>query len=194
MHTDSSASRTCRLSRSAWLKTATVEILSSRQARITRRAISPRLAIRTLRNMPSSGHPIGRWRRRPCRTLITALAGRARGLGPESSGPALLHRLPGAVRRALDALELEHQLVRLVAVLERVLLGDEPVAQQPEHRLVEGLHAVLREPLGHDLVHQGYLVLGQQVLADRRRADHDLHGRYAALAIRARDQTLRHHG
>src|SRR5437867_1652169 len=51
MHTDSSASRTWRLSRSASLNTATVEILSSRQARITRSAISPRLAIRTFRTM-----------------------------------------------------------------------------------------------------------------------------------------------
>src|SRR2546426_11154495 len=42
-----SAKRTCRLSRSASEYTATVPIPSSLQAQMTRRAISPRLAIRT---------------------------------------------------------------------------------------------------------------------------------------------------
>src|SRR6185436_12578540 len=51
MHTASSAKRTCRLSRSAVLYTATVLMPISRQVRITRRAISPRLAIRTFLNM-----------------------------------------------------------------------------------------------------------------------------------------------
>src|SRR6266542_3546742 len=41
-----SAKRTCRLSRSASEYTATVPIPSSLQAQMTRRAISPRLAIR----------------------------------------------------------------------------------------------------------------------------------------------------
>src|SRR5690349_21466079 len=51
MHTSSSAKRTCSDSRSASEKTATVRMPSSLQARITRRAISPRFAIRTFRNM-----------------------------------------------------------------------------------------------------------------------------------------------
>jgi hypothetical protein len=51
MQTSSSANRTCSDSRSASLYTATVRIPSSRHARITRSAISPRLAIRTLRNI-----------------------------------------------------------------------------------------------------------------------------------------------
>src|SRR5882672_5984463 len=42
-----SANRTCRLSRSASEYTATVARPNSLQAQITRRAISPRLAIRT---------------------------------------------------------------------------------------------------------------------------------------------------
>src|SRR5512143_1822254 len=50
MHTSSSAKRTCSDSRSASLYTATVSMPSSRQARMTRRAISPRLAIRTFLN------------------------------------------------------------------------------------------------------------------------------------------------
>src|SRR5262245_36796221 len=51
MHTLSSASLTCMASSSAVECTATVWMPSSRQARITRRAISPRLAIRILSNI-----------------------------------------------------------------------------------------------------------------------------------------------
>src|SRR3954470_3116454 len=50
MHTSSSANRTCSDSRSASEYTATVWMPSSRQARITRSAISPRLAIRIFLN------------------------------------------------------------------------------------------------------------------------------------------------
>src|SRR5438477_5280395 len=51
MHTLSSASRTCMASASAVECTATVAMPSSLHARSTRRAISPRLAIRILSNM-----------------------------------------------------------------------------------------------------------------------------------------------
>src|SRR5271165_717653 len=53
MQTLSSARRTCIASESAVEWTATVGIPSSRQARWMRSAISPRLAIRTFRNMRS---------------------------------------------------------------------------------------------------------------------------------------------
>src|SRR5437667_9494459 len=49
MATASPAMRTCSAPRSASENTATVAMSCSRQARITRQAISPRLAIRTLR-------------------------------------------------------------------------------------------------------------------------------------------------
>ena len=55
MHTSSSAKRTCSDSWSASLYTATVATPSSRHARITRRAISPRLAIRIFLNI---GYPV----------------------------------------------------------------------------------------------------------------------------------------
>src|SRR6266536_2384380 len=168
MHTDSSASRTCRLSRSGSLNTATVEILSSRQARITRSAISPRLATRTFRNIrprtrprpggerPASSpglrvaylslrHPVGLSRRR---------AGQARARLSERGPLGLPRRLlrvdrtPGAVRRARNALELEHELVGMVAVFERHLFGDELGLEHGQHRLVEGLRAVLGLPFG----------------------------------------------
>src|SRR5216683_7859729 len=51
MHTLSSASRTCMASASAVEWTATVGMPSSLQARSTRSAISPRLAIRILSNI-----------------------------------------------------------------------------------------------------------------------------------------------
>src|SRR5215831_10680197 len=105
MHTDSSARRTCRLSRSASLNTATVAMSSSRQARITRSAISPRLAISTFLN--KAGSPGTRGGGTRC---ALALAG--------------VDRLPGAVRRAGDAFELERQLVRVVAVAERLFFRD----------------------------------------------------------------------
>ena len=51
MHTSSSAKRTCSDSWSGSLYTATVATPSSRHARITRSAISPRLAIRIFLNI-----------------------------------------------------------------------------------------------------------------------------------------------
>src|SRR4051794_34247068 len=53
MHTRSSARRACKASRSVVEQTATVAMPSSRQARSTRSAISPRLAIRIFRNTTS---------------------------------------------------------------------------------------------------------------------------------------------
>src|SRR5512139_2099862 len=121
MQTDSSARRTCRLSRSAWLNTATVEISSSRQARITRRAISPRLAIRTFRNMPPSRYPF-RGNRRPRRRAdLRRRCGRPRRVRAQLAGALGLDGPPGAVRGGDDALQLQQQLVRLVGVLERFL-------------------------------------------------------------------------
>src|SRR6185437_1333100 len=57
MHTLSSAKRTCMASASAVECTATVGMPSSLQARSTRMAISPRLAIRILSNIGSDSCP-----------------------------------------------------------------------------------------------------------------------------------------
>src|SRR5262245_39548425 len=54
MQTSSSAKRTCRECSSASEYTATVLMPSSRQARMIRRATSPRLAMRIFLNMPQS--------------------------------------------------------------------------------------------------------------------------------------------
>src|SRR5206468_5460326 len=154
MQTDSSAKRTCRLSRSASLNTATVAILSSRQARITRSAISPRLAIRTLRNIPLGTA-------RPRAELGCFRVGRR---FPQVL--VRLHRLPYAIRGGVDALELEVQLVGVVAVLQRLFLGDDPLEKQGHDRLIERLHAVLRHALGHRAVNQRSLLGVQDELAD----------------------------
>src|SRR5450432_5816 len=77
MHTASSANRTCSEFRSASLYTATVEIPSSLQAQMTRRAISPRLATRIFWNMAVEG----------ARLLLPA------GSDAEKRLP-VLHRLP----------------------------------------------------------------------------------------------------
>src|SRR5262245_40573198 len=141
MHTDSSARRTWRLSRSASLKTATVEISSSRHARIPRSAISPRFAISTLRNTVMSRAGGSSPQR-----IRSGSHGSDRGFGVE---PPLLslgvHRPPHPVGGGGDALELERELVRIVTVPKRLLLGDLAVVQQAQHRLVEGLHPVLGE-------------------------------------------------
>src|ERR1700744_4582871 len=98
MQIASSANRTCRLLRSASEYTATVRMPISLQAEITRSAISPRLAISTLRNM-SFPWP---W------TL--ALLDREQRL-------SVLHRLTGLHEHLDDltrsvALDLVHQLHR----------------------------------------------------------------------------------
>src|SRR5258706_10275386 len=132
MPTDSSARRTWGLSRSASLNTATVAILSSRQARITRSAISPRFATRTFRNMPLElAHPVGLGPG-PGRGRSPGL-GECRPGGVRGRAPAL-HRRPGPDRGAGDALELEDQLVGGIAVLERCFLFDETGLEQRLHR------------------------------------------------------------
>src|SRR6267142_1498180 len=60
MQTSSPAKRTCSDSRSASEYTAPVSSPSSRHARMTRRAISPRLAMRTFLNTPGSAGVAGR--------------------------------------------------------------------------------------------------------------------------------------
>src|SRR5687768_15028227 len=102
MHTASSAKRTWSALASAVECTATVAIPSSRQARMTRRAISPRLAIRTFLNTGACSPRAAR---------------RSGGLDPEQR-LAELHRLPVLHHHLGDppghlGLDLVHQLHRL---------------------------------------------------------------------------------
>src|SRR3981081_3023347 len=97
----SSARRTCSASRSASLYTATAAMPRSRQARMTRTAISPRLATRTLRKgggtlAPLVGSPLltkGPGRR--MRVQVVPPAVRAvdpLGVGLEAGAEALVER------------------------------------------------------------------------------------------------------
>src|SRR5215208_3801184 len=99
MQMASSAKRTCRDSASAVEWTATVPMPSSRQARITRSAISPRFAMRTFLNM--SGLSGGRLARDDAEERLAELH-RRRVRGEDlGDGPIDL------------ALDLVHQLHRL---------------------------------------------------------------------------------
>src|SRR5262245_17666776 len=110
MQTDSSASRTWRLSRSASLNTATVAVFSSRQARMIRSASAPRLATRTLRNIP-----LPSFLERELVLRVVALRQRTRlrarcGAERAAAVGGRIDRLPLAVRGRRDTLELKTQL------------------------------------------------------------------------------------
>src|SRR5262249_47285316 len=66
---------------------ATAAMPSSRHARMTRMAISPRLAIRTVRNMPLLGVGGGRW-------ALGSDAVATRGVGPSPDSLPSAYRLP----------------------------------------------------------------------------------------------------
>src|SRR5688572_16233178 len=120
MHTSSSAKRTCRLSRSASEYTATVWMPSSRHARITRSAISPRLAIRTFLNMPGCDRGV--------RLFLV------------ESGPRL-------IARAGNALHVQRELGRARRIEQGAFVRDDALPVPLHQRLVERLHAILHRSL-----------------------------------------------
>src|ERR671933_1094034 len=126
MHTSSSANRTCSDSRSASEYTATVSMPSSRQARMTRSAISPRLAMRTLRN-------IARYD-----------AARARAL-------TVLEARPARVARRGHALHAQRELARVAREEQRALVRDDALRIPAHDRLVEALHPVLDGALADEV-------------------------------------------
>src|SRR5689334_23952957 len=106
MQTDSAASATYLASRSASECTTTVLMPSSRHARCTRNAISPRLAIRILSNGLSEGASAMR--------LVRPASG-GRASTDHEEGLAVLHRLAVFDEDRLDAagrvgLDLVHEL------------------------------------------------------------------------------------
>src|SRR5665647_75007 len=102
---------------------------SSRHARMTRSAISPRLAIRIFLNIQS--------------------AVRAR-LTDGSLRDVLLEVVPAGVARAGHALHLQRELARARRVEERALVGDHALRVPVHERLVEGLHAVLHGAVANE--------------------------------------------
>src|SRR6185295_4337092 len=140
MQTDSSAKRTCSALASTVECTATVAMPSSRHARMTRSAISPRLAIRIFLN--TAGFPSG-----PSSSSRRADA---------EERLAELHRL-AVLRQDLDdpprlvGLDLVHQLHRLDDAEHLALLHHRP--HLDEGRLVRRRRPVERahEGRGHQV-------------------------------------------
>src|SRR5277367_5003062 len=110
MQTASSANRTCSEFRSASLYTATVRMPISLHALITRSAISPRLAINTLRNINPDAFHRTFANESPSQTALPRPDGEQRlpVLHRLSAGSDPLHYLTGDI-----SLNLIHQLHRL---------------------------------------------------------------------------------
>src|SRR5688572_5745053 len=166
MHTSSSAKRTWSDSRSASEYTATVCIPSSRQARMTRRAISPRFAIRTFLNMASEG----------------------------SGNHVLRDRVPRRVAGPCNSLDSQRELAWVRRVIQGVLVRDDALLVPVHERLVEALHAVLDGSLGDELGDVQRFRHVADVVAHRGSVDQNLGGRHAARLVRARNEAQRHDG
>src|SRR5215212_4285970 len=153
MQTSSSAKRTCSDSRSASEYTATVCTPSSRHARMTRSAISPRLAMRTFLNTgaPRSRHvsdlpqelldhvaasrsPVRGFASRACRFMGSGLRVR-------------LEARPAVVARAGHPLHSQCELALAGGIEHVALVGDDPLRIVMHERLVEALHSVLDRAL-----------------------------------------------
>ncbi len=111
---------------------------------------------------------------------------------PPTTVFAIWSRLMSDGRR--DALDLQLELVDVGRPAQRFLVRDEPLLEQAEDRLIEGLHAVLRRARGDRAVDQVRLVLVDDAVADEGRADHHFDRRRAALAVDPRHQALRDDG
>src|SRR5215208_4741958 len=162
MHTSSSAKRTCSDSRSASEYTATVCTPSSRHARMTRSAISPRLEMRTLLNMTARQYE---------RRLRIRIAFEAR---------------PGRVARTSDALDPKRELRRTGRVEHGALVRDHSARVELHQRLVEALHAVLHRALFDQIRNVEGLFHVANVVAHRRGVDQDFRGGDSARAVRPR--------
>src|SRR5437762_879323 len=126
MHTAWSANLTCSASASAVEYTATEASPISRHARITRSAISPRLAISTFLNMARASH--GDLEQRLAVLDRRAVVDEDRRDRPGDIGLDLvhqLHRLDDAKHMALVDLVVDRDVVRRVGVGPSVERTDE---------------------------------------------------------------------
>src|ERR1044071_9279373 len=158
MHTSSSAKRTWSDSRSASEYTATVCTPSSRQARMTRSAISPRLAISTLLNITreagcrqrevrSGKRLLGQigleilhaiedlcWPAFRVSLLASRLPSPASRVPHRSSRDLALKARPRSVARTRNALNAKCELRRARRVEHGALVGDLPARVQLHER------------------------------------------------------------
>ena len=101
---------------------------------------------------------------------------------------------PGARGGALDAAELEFEVVGVRRVLDGLLVGDPAVLEQLEQRLVEGLAPVLDVAFGDGALDERGLLDVREVFLDRGRVDHDLRRGHAPLAVGRGEQAQRDDG
>ena len=104
--------------------------------------------------------------------------------------PRALERLPCLVARGLDALEPEAELVRIGAVLQRLLHRDVTVRQELHERLIEALHAVGGDALANRLRDERRLFRIDNILPDRGSDNHYFHRRDTPLRAADRDEPL----
>src|SRR5258706_1696908 len=164
METSSSAKRTWSDSRSASEYTATVCTPSSRQARMTRSAISPRLAIKTFLNTSASG-------------LRSAFEPRPRG-----------------VARAGHALHAQRELAGARREEHRALIGDDALRVPLHERLVEALHPVLHGAFLDEVRNVQDVRHVADLIAHRLRIDEHLTCGNPAGLVGAGHEAHRHHG
>src|SRR5262245_47014967 len=127
---------------------------SSRAARTTRSAISPRLATRIF------------W---IIRSLRLRFGFRLR-----------FERLPRLVRRGVDALHAELELGGIRRVAKRALEADLLLGVEAHDGLIEGLHPVLRHAVRDGARDERGLLGIPEVLADRRGHEHHFARRHTA--------------
>src|SRR6478672_5960901 len=177
MQTSSSAKRTCSDSRSASEYTATVSTPSSRQARMTRSAISPRLAIRTFLNMERSG---ARRRAVSDEDFLDHLVRR-----PASGGGVGLEPGPAVVAGPGHTLHAERELAGAGGVEHGALVRDDALGVVAHQRLVEALHPVLHGAFLDQVGDVERLVHVADLVAHGLRVDEDLARRHAAGLVGA---------
>src|SRR5688572_3484705 len=197
MQTSSSAKRTCSDSRSASEYTATVCTPSSRHARMTRSAISPRFAIRTFLN---TGAPRGRRsfhcvqnplkHVRASRSPVRGFASRAcRVMG--SRLRVRLEARPAVVARASHALHPQRELARAGGIEHRAFVGDDTLRIVMHERLVETLHPVLNRAFLDQVGDVQRLVHVADLIADGLRVHEHLAGGDATRLVRTRYEAER---
>src|SRR5438067_3716129 len=102
-----------------------------------------------------------------------------------------LHLLARGVGGRADTLHLEFEVVWLAGVLESGLISNEALGVKIVERLIEGLHAILRDAGGKGFVDLPRFFRSDDALADVVGRDQHFDGRHASGAISFTDEALR---
>src|SRR5205823_2079312 len=105
-----------------------------------------------------------------------------------------LHLLAGGVGGGADALHLELEVVWLAGVLESGLISDQALRVEVVKRLIEGLHAVLRDAGGEGFVDGARLFRSDDALANVLGRNQHLDSGHASSAVSFADESLRDDG